>query len=360
MGGVIDEAKPLREGDDGVDVGRLEAWLVGVLGESARPVGVERFTRGYSNLTYRVTAGARDLVLRRPPVGVKIASAHDMAREYRLLAGVGKVWDRVPKTVALCEDEAVLGAPFYVMERVRGVVLRNKAPEGLELTPATMAALSRETVDTLAAIHRVDTAAAGLDLGHPEGYVERQVAGWTKRYQAAKTDDLPDVDALAKWLAENRPAESGSALVHNDFKYDNVVLDPGDPTRILAVLDWELATRGDPLLDLGTSLAYWMQADDPPELIAMSFGVTWLPGNLDREGVVARYVEATGRGAFDPLWYFAFGLFKLIVIAQQLYARFKAGKTTEPRYALMLPAEKALAAFALRGIGRRRISDLGG
>jgi len=359
--GVIDEPKALRPDDAGVDAARLEAWLVGVLGESARPVAIERFARGYSNLTYRVRAGERDLVLRRPPVGVNIATAHDMAREYKLLTGIGKVWGKVPRTVAVCDDPAVLGAPFYVMERVRGVVLRNQPPEGMVLGPATMAALSREAVDTLAAIHGVDTEAAGLSLGHPEGYVERQVSGWTKRYEAAKTDDLPDVVALATWLAENRPNESGSALVHNDFKYDNVVLDPKDLSHVVAVLDWEMATLGDPLLDLGTSLAYWVDADDAPAWRAGALiDLTSRPGSLTRAQVAERWARTLGRGLDGLVAAYVFGLFKVAVIAQQIYARFQRGLTQDPRFGRLGEVVAACGETAEAAIARRRIDRLTG
>ncbi len=358
MSDALDRSTPLRDDDAGLDLEKLTSWMGATLGAGALPLHAERFGRGFSNLTYRIVAGDRDLVLRRPPVGVRIATAHDMSREYRLVEAVGRVWEKVPRTVALCEDADVLGAPFYLMERVPGIILRKSVPDGLALGPEAFAALANEAVDVLAQIHALDTDAAGIALGHPEGYVARQVAGWTGRYVKARTDDLADVEALARWLDDNRPAESGASLIHNDFKYDNLVLDPAAPTRVQAVLDWELATRGDPLLDLGSSLAYWVQADDPFILHAARSVPTHLPGNLTREGVVARYLEVTGRPAFDPVWYYAYGLFKLLVIAQQLHLRYVRGLTTEPRYAGMLEGVKALAAVALRAIARRRISEL--
>ncbi|MEL6342212.1 MAG: phosphotransferase family protein [Myxococcota bacterium] len=354
----IDSPIPLKDNDTGINLDALTGYLRETLGDEALPVVIERFPRGFSNLTYFLKAGERELVLRRPPVGIKIASAHDMGREYRVMAGVGKVWDKVPEMIAFCEDESVLGAPFYLMERVRGVIFRDRVPKGMTLSEETMRAISTSAVDVLAQIHGLDTEAAGLTMGRPEGYAERQVSGWTKRYVKAKTDEVPDVESLAKWLAENLPAGHRVGLIHNDFKYDNIILDPDDLSRVKAVLDWEMATRGDPRMDLGSSLAYWIQADDPPQLQLLRFGITHLPGNLTREEIVDRYCEVTDQPRFDPLWYFAYGLFKLIVIAQQLYLRHVRGLTKEPRYAQMIYGVQGLSAIAMRAIQLERISDL--
>lgn len=341
----------------GLDLDALRRWLQERLGPDAAPLAVERFPRGYSNLTWLLRAGPHELVLRRPPVGVQIAQAHDMAREYRVLEAVGRVWGKVPRVVALCEDPAVLGAPFYLMERVHGVILRDRLPRGMALDPAQARTLSERAVDTLVEIHCLQP--PDLELGHPEGYVQRQVAGWTRRYERARTDALPDVERLAAWLDAHRPPERGAALIHNDFKYDNLVLDAADPTRIRAVLDWEMATRGDPLLDLGSSLAYWVQADDPPALQLLRLVPTDLPGTLTRTQLVQRYVQQSGRPDFDPLWYYAYGLFKLLVVAQQLYARWVQGLTKEARYEHAIWAVRGLSATALEAIRLGRIEDLG-
>lgn len=340
-----------------LDLGRLAPYLRDLLGQPDLTVEVSRFPRGFSNLTYLLRAGDRELVLRRPPLGVEIAHAHDMGREHGILAGVGRVWDKVPRTIAFCDDPSVLGAPFYLMERVRGIILRDRLPDGLDLGAAQMRRVSEATVDTLAEIHQLDTTAAGLTMGRPEGYAARQISGWTRRYQRAKTDDVPDIEALSAWLGDNLPAASQAALIHNDFKYDNVILDPADRS-VRAVLDWEMATRGDPWMDLGSSLAYWIQADDPPELQAIRFCVTHLPGNLDRQEVVARYCAATAAPLRDPVWYYAYGLLKLAVVLQQLYARYQRGQTTEARYATMIDGVRGLSAVALRAIARGRIVDL--
>jgi aminoglycoside phosphotransferase (APT) family kinase protein len=197
-------------------------------------------------------------------------------------------------------------------------------------------------VDTLAELHAVDWRAAGLEgIGRPEGYVRRQVEGWTERWRKAMTDEVPEMDEVAAWLAAHLPAEGAPAVIHNDFKYDNLVLDPADLTRVQAVLDWEMATLGDPLMDLGSTLAYWAEAADPPEL--KMFGVTHLPGNLDRRGVVERYARTTGRDVSGIAFYHVYGLFKVGVIAQQIYARFRAGKTKDPRFAGLLHVVRAAA-----------------
>src|SRR6185503_8810640 len=194
----------------------------------------------------------------------KVKSAHDMGREVRVLEKLCKVYPPAPRPLAYCDDPSVLGAPFYLMERIRGIVLRRALPKGLELAPDTVRRLGDAFVDNLVALHSIDPEAAGLgDLGKPVGYVERQVTGWTKRWHDSKTDDVPHVDQIAAWLAARIPAESGAAIIHNDYKYDNIVLDAGDPTRIVGVLDWEMATLGDPLMDLGTAFGYWVEAGDP-------------------------------------------------------------------------------------------------
>jgi aminoglycoside phosphotransferase (APT) family kinase protein len=254
----------------------------------------------------------------------------------------------VPRPVACADDATVLGAPFFVMERVRGTILRGVA-DGRAVGEPGMRRLADAFVDEMAAIHAVDWAGAGLaTLGRPEGYVARQVAGWTKRWGAARTGDAPDVERAAAWLAERQPPERGASLIHNDFKYDNLVLDPDDPGRVLAVLDWEMATVGDPLMDLGTTLGYWVQRDDAPELRALGLGITALPGNPSREELVARYARATGRDVSDAAFYYVFGLFKLAVVAQQIYARYAKGLTRDPRFARLDESVRALGRTAVR------------
>ncbi len=352
-----DQPSAVRDGQ-AFDVARLEPWLRANVPGVDGAVSVEQFGRGFSNLTYLIRAGGRELVLRRAPPGVKIKSAHDMGREYRILLGLAKVWQNSPKPLARCDDEALIGTPFYVMERVRGVILRKALPAGLSPDAVTMKRLSESLIDTLAEIHGTDLAAAGLgDLGKPEGYVERQITGWAERYEKAKTDDVPDFDEVRRWLVANRPADSAGTLIHNDFKYDNVVLDE-TLQGVAAVLDWEMATLGDPLMDLGTALGYWIEADDPPVFQVMTFGPTHLPGSLRRTELVRRYADATGRDVSNVLFYFVFALFKLSVVGQQLYKRYKDGLTQEARFAMMGEGVKAISAAARVAIEKGRIDRL--
>lgn len=353
----LDRAETIRKGAE-LDLARLRGWLEqhGIEGD----LEVLQFPRGYSNLTYLLRAGEREIVLRRPPVGVKIASAHDMSREHRILSRLHHVWPKVPRPIAFTDDDSILGAPFYVMERVPGVILRAKTPSGLDLGPDRMRALSEALVDTLVEIHAVDLDAAGLrDLGKPQGYIERQVRGWTERYRKAQTDEIPELDEVARWLAEHMPAESGGTLIHNDFKYDNVVLAP-DLSRVVAVLDWEMATLGDPLMDLGCTLGYWIESSDPPLMQAMRFGPTNLPGSLTRMEIVRRYEHKSGREVRDLPFYFTFALMKLAVVAQQLYQRYAKGLTQEPRYALMIEGVRGLSRAGARVIASQRIDVIAG
>jgi aminoglycoside phosphotransferase (APT) family kinase protein len=330
-----------------------------VLGQEASndvPVTVEQFPGGHSNLTYLVRIGDREAVLRRPPFGSKVKSAHDMGREFRLLSKLSPVYPRAPRPIAFCEDEAVLGAKFYLMERTRGLVLRRDLPKGLEADEATMRALSTSLVDTLAELHGIDYAAAGLaDFGNPEGYVERQVTGWTKRYADAQTDEIEDMAAASKWIAENVKPSGGASIIHNDFKYDNLVLDPADITNIRAILDWEMSTIGDPLMDLGTALCYWVEPSDPEPMQKLRMGPTVLPGSLTRQELAARYAEKSGRDTGDIVSYYCFGLFKTAVVLQQIYYRYNKGLTKDPRFASMIDGVRALAAQAVAFMAKRSL-----
>lgn len=352
-----DRAAGVRSGQE-LPVETLAAYLAAHLPGVTDPLQVTQFPQGYSNLTYLLRMGDQEMVLRRPPFGAKIATAHDMGREVRVLMGLSRVYDKTPRPLLICDDPGVIGAPFYVMERLHGVVLRAGLPRDQAPPPAVMAGLAAAAVDNLAAIHALDVEAAGLaDLGKPAGYVTRQVEGWTKRYRAAQTDDLPDLDAAMAWLAAHIPPESGAALIHNDYKYDNLLLDPHDLTRIRAVLDWEMCTLGDPLMDLGTMLGYWIEPGDPPGLTRM-FGLTTLPGNLTREQVAARYAAAAGHALPDPLFYYVYGVVKIAGIIQQLYARYRQGHVPDARFAVLGEVVQGCAAAAARAVETGRISGL--
>ncbi len=291
--------------------------------------------------------------MRRPPFGNQVKSAHDMGREYRVLSNLSRVYPLAPRPYAYCEDESILGTPFYVMERRRGVVIRRLLSPGLTLDPPTLRRLCESLIDGLAELHRLDYHAAGLgDLGKPEGYVERQVTGWTKRYRAAQTEDVPAMEQIGQWLAEKMPKESGAALIHNDYKFDNLLLDPDDLAHVTAVFDWEMATLGDPLMDLGTSLAYWVQADDPAEFRSFAFGPTAMPGALTRRELVERYAAKTGRDVSHMLYYYGFGLFKTAVVVQQIYVRYVKGFTKDERFARLNAQVAELAGAAVRAVER--------
>jgi aminoglycoside phosphotransferase (APT) family kinase protein len=333
-----DATRPPRAGEE-LDLGKLAPYLHAHLGEGE--ITVAQFPGGHSNLTYLITLGSTEYVLRRPPFGSKVKTAHDMGREVRVLSHLAPIWPRAPRPVLFCEDESVLGAKFYLMERRRGVILRKDATD---LPPETVRRLCESFVDTLVELHAIDPAAAGLsDFGNPTGFVERQVSGWTKRYADARTDDIPDVDRVAAWLAANMPASPPATIIHNDFKYDNLVLDADDPTKIMAVLDWEMSTIGDPLMDLGTTLCYWVEPGDAPELVASRFGPTTLPGSFTRAELAARYAARSRRDLSRLDFYYAFGLFKTAVVAQQIYYRWKQGLTKDDRFAAMIHGVRALA-----------------
>ena len=345
MSALPDAPGPVRGGEE-LDAARLAPFLRETLGLEG-PLEVRQFASGYSNLTYLVRCGGRELVLRRPPVGSKVRTAHDMGREHLILSCLHPVYELVPRPLGACDDPAVLGAPFYLMERVEGLILRAPragGPGGAPaLPPETARRLALALIENLARLHVLDWRAAGLgELGRPEGYAARQARGWAERWRGAQTDEVAEIDEVAAWLQANVPPEAGAALVHNDYKHDNLVLDPEDPTRIRAVLDWEMATIGDPLLDLGTTLGYWVEAGDPEELRRFAFGPTALPGTPGRAALARHYAAASGRDLPALAFYYAFGLFKIAVIAQQIYYRFRQGLTRDPRFAALLPAIRTL------------------
>ncbi|HEX5759034.1 MAG TPA: phosphotransferase family protein [Thermoanaerobaculia bacterium] len=344
---AADEPGPVRRGEE-LDEARLADYLRAAL-RLEGPLEVRQFASGYSNLTYLVRCGGRELVLRRPPAGSRVKTAHDMGREHFVLARLAPVYELAPRPLAACDDPAVLGFPFYLMKRVPGVILRRALPPGFALPPESARRLAEALIANLAHLHALDWRALGLgELARPGSYAARQVRGWTERYHGSQTDELPDLEAAAAWLAANLPPESDAALVHNDYKHDNLVLDPQDPTRIRAVLDWEMATVGDPLMDLGTTLGYWVEAGDPEALRALAFGPTALPGTPSRAELAALYAAASGRDLARLPFYYAFGLFKIAVIAQQIYYRWRQGLTADPRFAALLPAIRTLGRQAAR------------
>lgn len=297
---------------------------------------ITRFTGGYSNLTYLLQTNGKEYVLRMPPHGANIKSAHDMGREFHVLHLLKPHYAKVPTPVLYCESADIIGAPFYIMEKLEGIILRAQNAPKMQIPAATFQQLSGALVDNLAALHALDIERTGLvQLGKPEGYVQRQVEGWVKRYYAAETDKIDYMDVVAQWLRQHLPPAQAPAFLHNDYKYDNLLLDPDDLTRITGVLDWEMSTVGDPLMDLGASLAYWFEAGE--EEVFKNYNLTWLPGNYTRRQLIDRYAATTGRDLSNISFYYAFGLFKNAVIAQQIYHRWKQGHSSDPRFGALLP-----------------------
>jgi aminoglycoside phosphotransferase (APT) family kinase protein len=328
---MSNDAREVRE-EDAFDVDAAHAWLrLQAPDLPDAPPEVRQFGGGASNLTYLLRYPDREWVLRRPPAGQKAASAHDMVREHRVQSALAPHYRYVPRMVALCTDPAVLGSDFYVMERVPGTILRGRLPDGMSLSEDDARALGLRAFDALLELHAVDVDAAGLtDLGKGRGYVGRQVTGWSERYRRARTDNVPDFEAVMGWLAEQQPEDVATVLVHNDFRLDNLVLD--DELRVVGVLDWEMATLGDPLMDLGGALAYWVQADDDEMFRVSKRQPSDLPGMPTRAEIVERYADRTGVEVRTWTFYEVFGLFRLAVIAQQIYYRFHHGQTSNPAF----------------------------
>ena len=329
-----EDGDPIRD-EDSFDISAVNAWLREH--EHARdltgPPRVRQFSGGASNLTYLLSYPERELILRRPPVGTKAASAHDMAREFNIQQALAPAYPYVPGMVALCQEPEVIGGDFYVMDRIPGTILRSRIPTELGLQASDLRHLCISAIERLVELHQVDPEATGLaDLGKGPGYVRRQVEGWSERYRAARTRNVPSFQKVMRWLAERQPQDVASRVVHNDFRLDNLVLAPEDPRRIVGVLDWEMATIGDPLMDLGAALAYWVQADDDRFMHALRRQPTHVPGMLTRREVVEHYSSRTGHSIEDWVFYEVFGLFRLAVIIQQIYQRYHLRQTRNPAF----------------------------
>lgn len=348
------EVAPVREGE-GFDEARVEKYLREQLPEltSGGPMRVAQFPGGHANLTYLVSFGDTELVLRRPPLGPVAPKSHDMAREYRVLSRLADHLPQAPRAYHLCEDPEIMGAIFVVMERRHGLVMRGTIPPELDAHPDGRLRASHALIDTIADFHGVDYAAIGLsDLGRPEGFSERQVRGWNERWHRAKHEDNALFDELFEWLIANLPATQRSSLVHNDLKFDNVMIDPENPDRITAILDWDMTTLGDPLIDLGTFLAYWVEAGDPPARGA-TLAVTAQPGFPTRAELARRYAERTGADLSVIPWYEAFAHWKTAVVLQQIYIRFRRGQTQDERFAMMAGRVPVLVELAATTAGVR-------
>ena len=348
MADFQDHPSTVRPGEE-LNVATLEPFLRGHFPDETGAMRVEQFPNGHSNLTYAIHLGEKQFVLRRPPFGSKVKSAHDMSREFRVLSKLHASYPPAPEVLLFCDDPAVLGAPFYLMKPIWGIILHRDPPPGLDFSPAIARRLSESFVDNLAVLHRLDYRAIGLaDLGKPEGYLQRQVTGWLERYAGSQTQEYPEVKAIAEWMTQHIPATPSAALIHNDYKYDNAVLDSDDLAKIVGLLDWEMSTIGDPLTDLGTALAYWVETDDSEELQAIRWGPTNFPGSFTRSQMVERYAHQTGHDVSNIAFYLTFARFKLAVIVQQIYFRFHQGLTKDQRFASMPKLIQILLRASLR------------
>lgn len=324
---------PVRPGEE-LDLDSLGEWLRETLPEITGTPGVTQFSGGASNWTYGLAYPDHDLVLRRPPAGTKAKSAHDMGRESFIQRALRPIYPLVPEVLAYCDDPEILGAEFYLMRRVPGIVLHRRPPEGVDIDRETARRLCLNAVDALVALHAVDPAGTELTkIGKGPGYARRQIDGWCDRYVKARTWNVPSFKRVRRWLTEHTPDDVATCVIHGDFRLDNLVLDPADPASIRAVLDWEMATLGDPLMDLGNSLAYWVQADDDRLARSTRRQPTHLPGMLTRSELVDAYFETSGRSKpSNWVFYEVYGIFRLAVIIQQIYLRYHRRQTRNPAF----------------------------
>ena len=354
----LDKAIEIREGQS-LKIDSLETYLRNAMELPEADLKVLQFPSGYSNLTYLLKFGKLELVLRRPPKGAKIKSGHDMGREFRILSGLYPIYNKAPKPFLYCDDQNVIGAPFYIMERMKGVIFRGHTPKFQLPEPNKMRNLSEAFVSTLAEIHSLDYNAAGLEtLGRPQGYIRRQIEGWTKRYINAKTDNFESIERMYTWLNNNIPTEQRSAFIHNDFKYDNLILSQDGSFDIKGVLDWEMATLGDPLMDLGTTLGYWIQESDPDFVKENSMNITLVKGNLTRSELVEFYAKKSNIEMVNIPFYYVFGLFKIAVIIQQIYFRYKKGFTTDVRFKNLNQAVHMYGKMGVQAFQKNKIDNL--
>ena len=351
-----DLPKKVRNGEE-LDLVKLKKYLLKINFDLN---DVNQFPSGYSNLTYLLTSGSKEYILRKPPFGAEsLKGGHDMLREFNVLKNLKSQFDLVPKVYHFCGDKSIIGSTFYLMERVKGNIIRPNLSEENSPGKKIIREISKQMINTLSTLHNVDIKAANLtDLGKINGYNQRQVDGWIKRYYHSKTSTIDNMEFVAKWLKNNIPMESKASIIHNDFKYDNIVLSKENFSRINAILDWEMATVGDPLMDLGTSLGYWVDNDDLPELKLFQLSATTLQGNPTREDFLHEYMLKSNTKIDNPIFYYVFGLFKIAVIAQQIFFRYKKGYTKDKRFKLLELAVISLSVMAKQSIEKNRLSNL--
>ena len=351
-----DLPKKVRNGEE-LDLVKLKNYLLKINFDLD---DVNQFPSGYSNLTYLLISGSKEYILRKPPYGAEsLKGGHDMLREFTVLKNLKSQFDLVPKVYHFCGDKSIIGSTFYLMERVKGNIIRPNLSEENSPGKKIIREISKQMINTLSTLHNVDIKAANLtDLGKINGYNQRQVDGWIKRYYHSKTSTIDNMEFVAKWLKNNIPMESKASIIHNDFKYDNIVLSKENFSRINAILDWEMATVGDPLMDLGTSLGYWVDNDDLPELKLFQLSATTLQGNPTREEFLHEYILKSNTKIDNPIFYYVFGLFKIAVIAQQIFFRYKKGYTKDKRFKLLELAVISLSVMAKQSIEKNRLSNL--
>lgn len=352
----IDEPSQVRSGEE-LDLDKLINYLISVNPDWQGAIELKQFPSGFSNLTYFLKIGEQEMVLRRPPVGANVKGGHDMQREYRVLAALHSSFKKVPQVFHYCEDENIIGGDFYLMDRVKGIILRE--PLSMEVAPNDFTQAAEAWLDTFVELHQLDYAQAGLaELGRPEGYNERQIKGWTKRYLKVKTEEDTVIDKVINWLNDNIPASSQASLIHNDYKYDNVIYTQNNWSEVTAILDWEMATLGDPWMDLGTSLGYWINYNDSEAFLKMSRMPTHHPGNPKRGELLHRYALKSGQELPNFVFHYAYGLFKIAIIVQQIYFRYKQGFTQDKRFAQL--NQQAILFFrrAWQAIQKKQIDDL--
>ncbi len=348
----MDQARNIREGEE-LALDKLQAFLEKTFSKTQTQLEIQQFPSGFSNLTYLLKWDNREWVLRRPPYGAeKISKGHDMGREYRVLSLVHPHFPEAPEPLVYSEDLDIIGAPFYIMKRIRGTILR--AGQKVDISPETTRAMNTSMIDTFVKLHQLDIEQTGLiQIGKPEGYLQRQIEGWSKRYEKAQTEDIPAMHYAREWLAKNMPESPAPTFIHNDYKYDNIVLNPDNLGEVKAVLDWEMSTVGDPLTDLGIYLSYTVEENDPQGLR------NFLPlysNSLTRQELVQRYQEQRGVEIQNIPFYYAFALFKLGVVLQQIYYRYHEGFTKDPRFAPLIFLTRECALMSQKVIEEQKIS----
>ncbi|MFB4164725.1 phosphotransferase family protein [Alteribacillus sp. JSM 102045] len=346
---LYEDTIPVRKGEE-IDLRQLENYLRQEMKElPKRELQIEQFPSGHSNLTYVIKAGDWEAVLRRPPLGPVAPKAHDMKRESAILSTLHPHFPLAPRPYLYCEDESVIGSEFFLMERRRGAVIDTEFPEGIDATPDNCRKLSEAMVETLARLHQLDYKKTELvHMTKPEGFLERQVHGWIKRYEKSKTDEVTEVEDLTTWLSQNNPVSPEPSVIHYDFKFNNAMFNPNSLREMKGLFDWEMTTVGDPLADLGVALGYWIEKDDPDPL-KQGFGkapVTVRDGFYSRREFAEEYTKLTGRDIKNLSFYLTFAYFKLAVIVQQIYYRYKKGQTNDQRFAQLDTRVKALITHA--------------